>query len=351
MTERISSLNPVATNSLRSFADFQTLAQRAGNLSQQQEGVLLLAWQQRRDQGAVKQLVLAHLKLVAKVVRQHAGYGMAEEDLAQEGVLGLMKAIQKFDVRMKVRLATYALWWIQAEIREFIFANWRLVKLPGSEGKKLFFNYRKTRARLAQVEREAEQGEEGSEDEGQAGPGKGKQLALAMRTSEANVQVARQYFSQREASLETGGSGSEETGESGKELMVISGAGAEGNQGVRVARDYENFHERSPAENVEQQQQRRWMYQMIARLPEREKQVIEQRYPEEGGDGRTLKEISEAMGVSIERVSQLEKAGIKRIKDSLARGGALVLAKKGGKGRRTEYEREITSQGKLAPQG
>lgn len=114
-------------------------------LSVERERQLVAAWRNENNREAARELVLAHLRLVTKVVKDHRGYGLPEGDLAQEGTVGLMRAVKGFDPGHGVRLASYAVKWIEAEIREFIFKSWRLVRLGGGATmKKLFFGYRKT---------------------------------------------------------------------------------------------------------------------------------------------------------------------------------------------------------------
>ena len=98
---------------------------------------------------AARELVLSHLRLVAKIAREHAGYGLAQEDLIQEGNVGLMLAVKKFDPGHGVRLAAYAAVWIRSEIQEYILSNWRVVKIGSAKGlRKLFFNLRRLQEKL-----------------------------------------------------------------------------------------------------------------------------------------------------------------------------------------------------------
>lgn len=104
---------------------------------------LVVRWQENGDRQAAHELVMSHLPLVSSVVRRHRGYGLPDDDLFQEGVIGLMQAVKRFAVGMGVRLSSYAVRWVTASVREFIFRNWRLVRLPsGSAMRSLFFSYR-----------------------------------------------------------------------------------------------------------------------------------------------------------------------------------------------------------------
>jgi RNA polymerase sigma-32 factor len=123
-------------------------------LSPEEEKSLAQAWQERGDVEAARRLVLAHLRFVVCIARQYRGYGLDEVDLIQEGNIGLMKAVKRFDCRLGARLATFAAYWIKAEIKEFIIKNWRIVRIATTKAqRKLFFKAKKlyglTRAEAA----------------------------------------------------------------------------------------------------------------------------------------------------------------------------------------------------------
>jgi RNA polymerase sigma factor (sigma-70 family) len=125
------------------FEAYARAVQALPFLDDARERELAMAWKTTQDKGAAWELVMAHLRLVVRVVRDQAGYGLSPGDLAQEGTVGLMKAVHRFDPDRGIRLAAYAIKWIEAEVREYIMRNWRLVRLgSGSAMKKLFFGYR-----------------------------------------------------------------------------------------------------------------------------------------------------------------------------------------------------------------
>ncbi len=118
-------------------------------LSAEEEYELAARYHQFNDLQAARQLVLAHLRFVVKVARGYAGYGLALADLIQEGTVGLMKAVKRFDPNVGVRLVSFAVHWIKAEMHEFIIRNWRIVKVATTKAqRKLFFNLRKSKKRL-----------------------------------------------------------------------------------------------------------------------------------------------------------------------------------------------------------
>src|SRR5690349_22864474 len=129
--------------SLGSLDHYIQAVNRFPLLTAEQESELGRAWRDREDVDAARQLVLSHLRLVVAVSRNYLGYGLPQADLIQEGNIGLMKAVKRFDPERGVRLVSFALHWIKAEIHEYILKNWRLVKLATTKAqRKLFFNLR-----------------------------------------------------------------------------------------------------------------------------------------------------------------------------------------------------------------
>jgi RNA polymerase sigma-32 factor len=138
---------PMSTGSLEAY--IQTV-NRFPMLSAEEERRLALRFKQDADLGAARRLVLSHLRLVVSVARGYLGYGLPHADLIQEGTIGLMKAVKRFDPERNVRLVSFAIHWIRAEIHEYILRNWRLVKLATTKAqRKLFFNLRSMKASLA----------------------------------------------------------------------------------------------------------------------------------------------------------------------------------------------------------
>ena len=138
---------PMATGSLEAY--MQTVS-RFPLLTAEQERALALRFRSDNDLDAARQLVVAHLRLVVAVARGYLGYGLPHADLIQEGSIGLMKAVKRFDPERNVRLVSFAIHWIKAEIHEYILRNWRLVKLATTKAqRKLFFNLRSMKTGLA----------------------------------------------------------------------------------------------------------------------------------------------------------------------------------------------------------
>jgi RNA polymerase sigma-32 factor len=138
---------PMPSGSLESY--IQTVS-RFPMLSAEEERSLAQRFRQKNDLDAARQLVVSHLRLVVAVARGYLGYGLPHADLIQEGSIGLMKAVKRFDPERNVRLVSFAIHWIKAEIHEYILRNWRLVKLATTKAqRKLFFNLRSMKSGLA----------------------------------------------------------------------------------------------------------------------------------------------------------------------------------------------------------
>lgn len=118
-------------------------------LTKENEHDMAVRWRESQDLDAAQGLIMSHLRFVVRIARQYAGYGLAQHDLIQEGSVGLMKAVHRFDPEMGVRLASFAVHWIKAEMHEFILKNWRIVKIATTKAqRKLFFNLRSSKKRL-----------------------------------------------------------------------------------------------------------------------------------------------------------------------------------------------------------
>ena len=129
--------------SLGSLDHYSQAVNRFPLLTAEQEQELARRWRNDEDVGAARQLVMSHLRLVVAISRNYMGYGLPQGDLIQEGNVGLMKAVRRFDPDRGVRLVSFALHWIKAEIHEYILRNWRLVKVATTKAqRKLFFNLR-----------------------------------------------------------------------------------------------------------------------------------------------------------------------------------------------------------------
>ncbi len=238
------------------------------------------------DLDAARQLVLSHLRLVAAVSRKYVGYGLPQADLIQEGNIGLMKAVRRFDPERGVRLVSFALHWIRAEIHEYILRNWRLVKVATTKAqRKLFFNLRSLKA----------------------GPG-------ALTPKEASS-IAKDLGVKTEEVFEM------ETRLSGQDIALDPQPGEEGEMLTPIG--YLTDAEAEPAQIFERAETSRnrsdGLRHALARLDPRSREVIEARWLRED-DKATLQDLADRYGVSAERIRQIESKALKIMRGQMGAG-------------------------------
>ncbi|BBL33976.1 RNA polymerase sigma factor RpoH [Nitrosomonas stercoris] len=252
-------------------------------LSQEEETLLAQKMQKNGDINAAHQLVLSHLRAVVTIARGYLGYGLPHADLIQEGNIGLMKAVRRFDPERGVRLISYAVHWIKAEIHEFIMRNWRLVKIATTKPqRKLFFNLRSMKKGLdtmnqAEVAEMAEQ--------------------LGVKAEEVIEMETR--FSGRDISLEPLTTDHEE--ENFSPIAYLT-------DGSDPARELEQ-------EQLEQLTHAK-LKDSLDSLDERSRRIIEARWLQEG-KAATLHELAEEFGVSAERIRQIEAKAMKKMRTEI----------------------------------
>jgi RNA polymerase sigma-32 factor len=235
------------------------------------------------DLDAARQLVLSHLRLVVAISRNYLGYGLPQADLIQEGNVGLMKAVRRFDPERGVRLVSFALHWIRAEIHEYVLRNWRLVKVATTKAqRKLFFNLRSMKA----------------------GPG-------ALTRKEALV-IAKDLGVKPEDVFEM------ETRLSGQDVALEPQPGEEGEALTPIA--YLTDAESEPAQIVERAEAERnrseGLHLALAKLDSRSRDVIEARWLRDD-DKATLQQLADQYGVSAERIRQIESKALKTMRGQM----------------------------------
>ena len=250
---------------------------------------------------AAGKLVLSHLRLVVSVSRQYLGYGLPHSDLIQEGNVGLMKAVKRFDPDHGVRLVSYALHWIKAEIHEYILKNWRMVKVATTKSqRKLFFNLRSMKQRFKAADAEANAGthrETLSEDQ--------------IDAMAATLNVKREEVIEMETRL------------SGGDVMLDPGPSADGEESYGpIAYLTDTRHE--PTAMIEATQRDALASDGLATaldgLDERSRRIVEERWLKVNDDasgGMTLHELAAVYGVSAERIRQIEVAAMEKMKKTL----------------------------------
>jgi RNA polymerase sigma-32 factor len=236
------------------------------------------------DLDAARDLVMSHLRLVVSVARNYMGYGLPQSDLIQEGNIGLMKAVKRFDPERGVRLASFAIHWIKAEIHEYILRNWRTVKIATTKAqRKLFFNLRSMKTSTAALT-----------------PTEIKQVAETLKVKESDVVEMEQRIQGGDVSLEP----SPDDGEESVSPIAFLADSSEG-----------------PSETYEREQtedlKARGLSQALAGLDERSRRIVAARWLNES-DPKTLHELADEFGVSAERIRQIEVKALQKMKKQLA---------------------------------
>ena len=253
-------------------------------LSKEDEQSLANRFRDDDDLEAARELVLAHLRFVVHIAKGYTGYGLPLADLIQEGNVGLMKAVKRFDPGYDVRLVSFAVHWIRAEIHEFVLKNWRIVKVATTKAqRKLFFNLRKAKKSLAWL----------SADETRA-------VAEDLGVSEKEVTEMERRLSARDA-------------------LFDPQPDAEDDRAFGPA-SYLPAPESDPAELVEtadfNDDATRKMGHALAALDDRSRDIIQSRWLTD--QKKTLHELADVYGVSAERIRQIENNAIRKMKNAMA---------------------------------
>ena len=270
--------------SLGSLDHYIQAVNRFPLLSAEEETALGRRLMQGDDLDAARALVLSHLRLVVSVSRNYTGYGLPQADLIQEGNVGLMKAVRRFDPERGVRLVSFALHWIRAEMHEYILRNWRLVKIATTKAqRKLFFNLRSMKS------------------------GSG-----ALSVAEAKA-IAKDLGVKPEEVVEM------ETRLSGRDVSIDPTPGDDENSVSPIA--YLTERDDEPAKIYERKEfaQRRseGLHQVLAKLDDRSRRIIEARWLREE-DSATLQDLATEYGVSAERIRQIESKAMQAMRTQLA---------------------------------
>ncbi|KKB65426.1 RNA polymerase factor sigma-32 [Robbsia andropogonis] len=256
-------------------------------LTQAEETRFARDFREHQDLESARQLVLSHLRLVVSIARHYLGYGLPHADLIQEGNIGLMKAVKRFDPEQNVRLVSYAMHWIKAEIHEYILRNWRLVKVATTKAqRKLFFNLRSH-----------------------------KQGAQAFSPAEIDglakeLSVKREDVAEMERRLSGGDIALEGQVEDGEEsyapIAYLSDSRAEPSE-VLETRQFDRLQSDGLSTALES-------------LDQRSRRIIQARWlnvEDDGSGGATLHELADEFGVSAERIRQIEASAMKKMRGAL----------------------------------
>jgi len=253
-------------------------------LSREEELELARRFHDHEDLDAARELVLSHLRFVVHIARGYMGYGLPVADLIQEGNIGLMKAVKRFDPRMGVRLVSFAVHWIRAEIHEFVIRNWRLVRVATTKAqRKLFFNLRRMKKNLAWL----------SDEETRA-------VASELHVQPQEVREMERRLSARDLSFDPAPDAGDDESVASPSLYLPA-------------------PEADPADIIEQDQ---WdgavagsLATALETLDERSRTVIKARWLAE--DKKTLQDLADDYGVSAERIRQIESAAIQKLRSAM----------------------------------
>jgi len=252
-------------------------------LSAEQETTLARRLRDDDDLDAARQLVLSHLRLVVSIARQYLGYGLPHADLIQEGNVGLMKAVKRFDPERGVRLVSFAVHWIKAEIHEYIVRNWRLVKVATTKAqRKLFFNLRSMRPDGQTLDTAQVQ-----------------DIARELNVRPEDVSEMEVRLSGREMPLEN-----QDDDEGYAPISYLSDGGRQEPTRVLERRDRDEL-------------QSGGLRQALDALDPRSRRIVEARWLADDGSA-TLHELAQEFGVSAERIRQIEAAALKKMRGALA---------------------------------
>jgi RNA polymerase sigma-32 factor len=252
-------------------------------LSAEREQELFERFQNHEDLDAAREIVMSHLRFVVKVARGYNGYGLPQADLIQEGNIGLMKAVKRFDPSVGVRLVSFAVHWIRAEIHEYILRNWRIVKVATTKAqRKLFFNLRSAKKRLGWL----------SHDEVQS-------VANDLGVSPKDVLEMEKRMSAYDASFD--GKDEDDEGEGTAPALYLEAQIDSPEQEIEAIQ-YDN-------------QMTEQLQHALLSLDERSREIISQRWLIQ--DKQTLQDLASKYGVSAERIRQLEQNAMKKLKNSI----------------------------------
>ncbi|MBL8300049.1 MAG: RNA polymerase sigma factor RpoH [Rhodanobacteraceae bacterium] len=283
MTEALAlvSNNLPIPSALGSLEAYISATHRVPMLTQDEEQQLAERLRRDDDLDAAKRLVLSHLRFVVHVARGYQGYGLPLGDLVQEGNIGLMKAVKRFDPSLGVRLVSFAVHWIRAEMHEFILRNWRIVKVATTKAqRKLFFNLRKSKKRLGWL----------SHDEAQT-------VAKELGVPVATVLEMESRLSGRDVGFDAPADNDDEAPPAPVAYLVD-----------HRADPYESL-----ANDDQEESQLESLREGMARLDQRSRDIITRRWLKDG-EKATLQELADEYNVSAERIRQIEANAMKKMR-------------------------------------
>ena len=272
-------------------------AMAAPYLERDEELELAQRWRDNHDQDAMHRITVAHMRLVISMASRFRHFGLSMGDLIQEGHVGLLEAAARFEPEREVRFSTYATWWIRASMQDYILRNWSIVRGGTSSAQKaLFFNLRRLRARLARG------------DNMLTGPALYKEISSELGVSEADVALMDSRLSSPDSSLNAPMS-DEGSGSADRMDFLISDA---------------PLPDEIVGETIDVERRSGWLHKALGVLNDRERQIIAERRLQD--EGATLESLGEALGISKERVRQIETRALEKLRVALVSGSSAFMA-------------------------
>ena len=270
---------------ISSIEAYSQAVNRIPVLTADEEHELAVRYRESEDLEAARKLIMSHLRFVAHIARGYSGYGLPHADLIQEGNIGLMKAVRRFDPSMNVRLVSFAVHWIRAEIHEYVLRNWRLVKVATTKAqRKLFFNLRKLKKNLAWLT-----------------PEETRAVAADLGVEPREVAEMEQRLAARDLSFDPTPEADEDETYSPAAYLPAADA--------------------NPADLVENDEWERTTTRRLGaaveQLDARSRDILRRRWMQDG-EKATLHELAAEYGVSAERIRQLEANAIRKLRGLMA---------------------------------
>lgn len=267
---------------------FVRAAMDAPFLSREEEHQLAVLWRDTGNQQALDRLTTAHMRLVIAIAARFRNYGLPAQDLVQEGHVGLLEAAARFDPEREVRFSTYATWWIRASIQDFVLRNWSIVRGGTSSAQKaLFFNLRRLRMRIAQrMENEPDLDVHA-------------EIAAAVGVRRADVVTMEARLSGPDMSLNAPVSDEDSSGASRGDFFA----------------DMAPLPDEVVGESIDGERRHEWLQSALTVLSERELRILRERRLSD--EGETLEALGTKLGISKERVRQIENRALEKLKKAL----------------------------------
>ncbi|HEV7777763.1 MAG TPA: RNA polymerase sigma factor RpoH [Luteibacter sp.] len=285
MSQALATRNFGVPSVVGSLDSYISAVHRIPVLTLDEEQALARRFTETTDLNAAKQLVMSHLRFVVHVARGYNGYGLQLSDLIQEGNIGLMKAVKRFDPDQGVRLVSFAVHWIRAEMHEFILRNWRIVKVATTKAqRKLFFNLRRNKKRLGWMNAEEV-----------------RTVARDLGVPEATVREMESRLSGRDIGFEAPADADDDDKPAPAAFLVDEGADP-----------YDNVADEDASNN-----QMGALSSALGNLDDRSRDIIQRRWLNEDNKA-TLQDLANEYGVSAERIRQIEANAMKKMRGAIA---------------------------------